>query len=232
MPERVKKMSLYEQISDQIIHLIDTNEWPVGSQLPNELLLAEEFGVSRNCVREALKSLELYGILFSHPGRGTFVSTEAHSHIENMKFIDSISGGSFRELIEARIATECHLARLAAEWGSDEEKDELERVFNLLKNDLPQNHDEIRPSPVQSGYAFHDAIAHMAHNDLLYQFLQKLNVEIDKHRRNLKLDAKDTDTMIADHYLIYQAIREGNAERAREAMETHIANTYRVFISH
>ena len=56
MPERVKKVSLYEQISDQIIHLIDINEWPIGSQLPNELLLAEEFGVSRNCVREALKS--------------------------------------------------------------------------------------------------------------------------------------------------------------------------------
>ncbi len=139
MVEQIKRISLYEQVAMQMMQLIESGEWPLGEQLPNEIELSQMFGVSRNCIREGLKSLTLYGILNSRAGKGTFVSVSAKEQINNMRLVDFLNNGPIKDLIEARIAIESKQASLAAENATDEEKEEFEGIYKELIEALQIN---------------------------------------------------------------------------------------------
>ena len=74
MYHTIQSERLYEQIVDQIEQLILSNELKVNDRMPPERVLAEQFGVSRTAVREAVKALREKGLLEVYPGRGTFVT--------------------------------------------------------------------------------------------------------------------------------------------------------------
>src|ERR671930_2747327 len=78
--EPVRRSRIYEHIVDQIHALIREGRWSPGDQIPPERELAERFRVSRTSVREALRALEMQGIIESRQGGGTFIrssNTEA-----------------------------------------------------------------------------------------------------------------------------------------------------------
>jgi len=68
-------MALYHQLREVVLSKIESNEWPVNSQIPTERELCEAFGVSRITVRKALSELEREGYLYRKQGRGTFVTS-------------------------------------------------------------------------------------------------------------------------------------------------------------
>src|SRR5690348_17820012 len=73
--EPVRRSRIYEHIVDQIHALIREGRWAPGDQIPPERELAERFRVSRTSVREALRALEMQGVIDSRQGGGTFVRT-------------------------------------------------------------------------------------------------------------------------------------------------------------
>src|SRR4051794_16076813 len=72
----IKKMTITEQIMEQIAGLIRSGELIPGEQLPNERVLAEQFGVTRGRVREALRALSLIGLITIKAGEGSFVNKQ------------------------------------------------------------------------------------------------------------------------------------------------------------
>ena len=74
---------LYKAAETEMIRRIDSGEWQVGRRLPNEFVLAEEFGVSQGTMRRALMSLEAMGYLDRKPGRGTLVSRPSAATVQS-----------------------------------------------------------------------------------------------------------------------------------------------------
>ena len=87
----VKRPSLTKQLMDEIIRSIETGELAVGAKMPPEAEMAETLQVSRNSLREALKSLETFGIIQSIHGQGTFISQNAIQRIPNIEVLQLLS---------------------------------------------------------------------------------------------------------------------------------------------
>ena len=77
MSEAIFRIKLYEEVANLIQEKIRTEQWRAGDRLPAELELAKEFDVSRSTIREAVRSLQIAGLLRSRAGSGTYVAESA-----------------------------------------------------------------------------------------------------------------------------------------------------------
>src|SRR5215468_2487799 len=110
--------------------LISEGSLAPGHRLPAERELAEMFGVSRSSLRQALKVLEIMGVIAQRVGDGTYLNTAAPSILaEPMEFLILLDGISFHELMEARLIVEPELAARAAARATPEEIAELRRIL-------------------------------------------------------------------------------------------------------
>lgn len=81
--KRIKRVSLSEQVIDEILNLLRSGDYKKGDKLPSETEISRLLGVGRNSVREATKSLELAGIIESTAGKGTFLTVKVAEVIMN-----------------------------------------------------------------------------------------------------------------------------------------------------
>src|SRR6187431_3237315 len=110
--QAVEFQRLYRQIAEQLRSLIQSGEFPPGSRLPSERELAEQLGVSRPSVREALIALEIEGKVEVRVGSGVFVTQGKHARLSLASGMPQ-GEGPF-ELLQARITVEGEVALLAA----------------------------------------------------------------------------------------------------------------------
>ncbi len=99
---------LYKTAETEMIRRIREGDWPVGLRLPNEFVLAEEFGVSQGTMRRALMTLESMGLLDRKPGRGTLVAgpgQRAEPAAQPMRLTDEAGASPLFEVHRARAAT-------------------------------------------------------------------------------------------------------------------------------
>src|SRR5215470_2292074 len=115
--------------------LISEGSLAPGHRLPAERELAEMFGVSRSSLRQALKVLEIMGVISQRVGDGTYLNTAAPSILaEPLEFLILLDGISFHELMEARLIVEPELAARAAERASDDDLAEIRRELRAMEN--------------------------------------------------------------------------------------------------
>src|ERR1700751_6075909 len=118
----VQSSRLYEQIVEQIEQSVQKGDLKPGDQLPAERELAEQFGVSRTAVREAVKALREKGLVEAYPGRGTFITNGTPPSIR--KSLGGMMGADKQDgtvqLVEVREILEPEIASLAASRADDE----------------------------------------------------------------------------------------------------------------
>jgi GntR family transcriptional repressor for pyruvate dehydrogenase complex len=125
----------YQIIIDRIKDAIVDGSLTVGSRLPTELELAEQFQVSRSSVREALKALEVLGVVESHKGGGSFiVNNISRSMTDTMSIYFMLKGGSLRDLISMRVALELGALYAVIQNGTDGDIQLLEQALNQYVN--------------------------------------------------------------------------------------------------
>lgn len=128
----IKRRRLYQDVVGQIHDLIRDGTLKPGDRLPPERELAEQFEVSRSSIREAMRALELQGLVASRPGSGTFVSTDS---LESLVAIIASSLGGAREYLdytfEVRRLLEPQIAALAAERATEAD---INRIAEALEH--------------------------------------------------------------------------------------------------
>src|ERR671926_1168235 len=128
--EPVKRSRIYEHIVDQIHALIREGRWEPGDQIPPERELAERFRVSRTSVREALRALEMQGIIESRQGGGTFVrSADTEALVPPLAAAILRGQRELAEVLEVRELIEPAIAALAAARATPEHTAELESLL-------------------------------------------------------------------------------------------------------
>ncbi len=188
-----------------------------GGKLPAERDLAATFGVSRSSLRQALKVLEIMGVISQHVGDGTYVSSNARSILgEPMEFLILLDGIGSDEIMEARLIVEPELAARAAERATPEH---LRRMLHELTAMAEAGIDHRKV--VEHDILFHNAIFESAGNrvctlmfSVVHRSLQKL-VTITSHmvrpEHTLRL-----------HRRIYSAIQKRDAQEAKRRMLEHL----------
>jgi GntR family transcriptional repressor for pyruvate dehydrogenase complex len=210
--DQIRQRRLSDDIVEQLEGMILEGTLKAGERLPAERALAEQFGVSRPSLREAIQKLVTKGLLVSRQGGGNYVESNPEAQ---------------RDLLEFRHTLEASCAYYAALRATDVDRERLTAAFNELQ-DCYSRHDEV--SRAEEGAAdakFHLAIAEASHNAVLLHTIRGL---FDLLKRNVvtniggmyKQRTETRDMLITQHRELYLAIIEGRAEYAREVSSRHI----------
>jgi GntR family transcriptional regulator, transcriptional repressor for pyruvate dehydrogenase complex len=190
----------------------------LGSRLPPERQLAEQFGVHRSSLRQALKALETMGVLTQRVGDGTYVTSDAASILSApIEFMIIVDGISFTELMEARLIVEPELAARAAERATSNDLTDLRAALDAMK---AGRHDRIVRA--QHDLTFHEAIARASANRVcqrMFSAIHKATIKSILLATSVDNNYKET---IRFHEAIYKAIWRRESEEARRQMTNHL----------
>ena len=197
--------------------LISEGALVAGSRLPAERELAENFQVSRSSLRQALKVLEIMGVISQRVGDGTYLNPVAPTVLgEPMEFLILLNGISFHELMEARIIVEPELAARAATRATAEDLAALRREMAAME-ESGKNKTRVSQHDLQ----FHQAIFNTAGNRVCSMMFTVIHQSL---HRLMELTAQlvSVEYTLNFHQRIYAAIRKGDAEEARKRMTEHL----------
>lgn len=222
--ERITNQRIYQQIVEQITRMLREGTLRPGDRLPPERQLAEEFGVSRAAVREALSALRHMGLVDVRLGEGTFVKNEPEERlIPPIALLLAMEQDHAigLELLELREALESQSAYLAAERAEPEDLSAIEATLVEMEHDLQAGR-----LGTEADLQFHDAIARAAGNALLVRTMRSLGDTMQEglglYRERLLRIPHMGELLLEEHRAIFAAIRDRNPGLAHERMRDHI----------
>jgi len=211
-PAVISRVSVTQQVLAVLRERIDSGEWPPGFQLKSQRELAEQLGVSRPPLREAIASLEACGLISVEPGRGMFVRDVSAQPPVDMQ------PHSLEDLFEARYLMEGWAAALAAMSISDEQLSALEAMVDAMDAaQAAQDQAELD----RLDYAFHAGIAAACRNVLLRKLLAPMFSEHDMSCTRIRHTAF-ISTRAKEHREVLQALASRNPQAAQKAMHRHV----------
>ena len=213
---------LSEQLSERLIRMITNGELNAGDKLPNERELAETAGISRTSVREALRELELRGLISRKPGRGTIVEAQTRPEL-HAGMLGSMEAPQrmLREVMDLRAVIEPPMAERAALRGRATELGALLHPLELAEAELRRDEPSMQLL-VRLDVEFHAGVARLTQNPMLVRLLDVANEWMAPSRETAHQTMTRIEKSVAAHRRIYEAIRGHQADDAREAMSGHI----------
>jgi GntR family transcriptional regulator, transcriptional repressor for pyruvate dehydrogenase complex len=206
---------------EQLISYVVKGEWKAGDRIPPERELCQQLGIARTSLREALKAMELIGMLDSRVGDGTFVCPR--SEFLSRPLLWAFTGtdhAELRDIMEAREFLERDLAGLAAERASESEIAAIAQAIEGMRESVRKSE-----SILTADMEFHLAVAEAAHNEVLRNAVQLLR-NLMRQWLVLKLLIPQVPEQVLKHHeAIYEAIKNHDGAAARAAMWTHLEET-------
>jgi GntR family transcriptional repressor for pyruvate dehydrogenase complex len=221
----LKRQTLTTQVIDYALGLIRSGRVKPGEKLPTEQQLTEKLGVSRTCVREAMKSLESLSLIRVGPRVGAVVSAPSPVGILLAEQLtQEVEDKQPDVLLEFRMIVEVGLAALAAERAEATDLAAMERALKVYRRELEQH----RSVDCHTDMSFHAALAAASKNPLGQAVWQMISARLGEVlERNAAVPNVYPNTL-RDHEAIFDAVKARNPRRAREAMRRHLENADRV----
>lgn len=219
MYQQLQTSRLYEQLAQQIKDRIVNDKLKVGDRLPNEYELAEQYGVSRTVVREAMKTLAKEGLVQVRPGRGTFVISGLHQAVKDsintLLLLDK--SDDWHELIEVRELLEPGIAYLAAERAEAKDIETLQKAVVTMDSAMRDSE-----AYISADNTFHQALARATGNEILMTLVEPIVGLLTVQRKRI-FDVKEGPQRGQSHHKrILEAVRSHDPEKARLASIEHL----------
>ena len=225
---QVRQRRLSDDIVERLEGMILEGTLTAGERLPAERQLAEQFGVSRPSLREAIQKLVAKGMLVSRQGGGNYVALSMGSTFSDplLQLLEN-NPEVERDLLEFRHTLEASCAYYAALRATAVDRERLKVAFDALQDCYARADEVSRAEEGAADASFHLAIAEASHNAVLLHTIRGL---FDLLKRNVvtniggmyKQRSETRDMLIAQHRDLYLAIVEGRAQDAREVSSQHI----------
>lgn len=204
MPSKKEPQALHQEIRDQLRQDILSGVLVAGTPLRQDAL-AERFNASRIPVREALRQLEAEGLIAHQLNRGAVVA--------------GMSVEQICELLDIRVALECHAARLAV-------PNMVERDFQAMEAILKAySASKTIPEWAEHNRRFHLALSAPANNQRLVRLIEEFCLNTDRYTHVAMSRATGKDKPQEDHHRIVEAARAGDADKVAALLEVHILDT-------
>src|ERR687892_442056 len=214
----IRRVKLYEEVAARIRDLIAGGELRAGEALPSERKLAEQFKVGRAVIREAIRQLEVSGLVESRHGGGNYVREVTVEHlVAPIATVLNDIGHLREELMDARLFFEPQIARAAAARATPEDLRQLEDVIRRQ---------EVRTrdgqATAEEDAEFHRILARSTHNTVVVRVMDLIdNLLKDEHARWFR-SAERSNKSLEGNRRILQAVRRCDQAAAQRAMEQHI----------
>ena len=219
MYKTVLSLRLYEQIVQQIEDSILKRDLKPGDQLPAERDLAQQFGVSRTAVREAVKVLREKGLVEAYSGRGTFItdgtSQAIRQSLDRLIKIGQPEGSI--HLVEVREILEPEIAALAATRAEETHLAAMREAIAVM--------DRAGKDPdafIEADLDFHLALAEAAANPLILSLIDSIVGFLREQRMGIFYVDGGPERGQFHHKRILEATENRDPEKAREAMRAHL----------
>ena len=199
-------LPLRDVVFNTLRRAIITGEFAPGERLM-EISLANRLGVSRTPVREAIRKLELEGLVIMIPRKGAQVA--------------KITEKSLRDVIEIRCVLEEFAASLACERITEEGKEKLKEAHRQFV-EAAQTNDII--DIVEKDEQFHDAIFQATCNDRLITIINNLREQFYRYRMEYVKDIEQHSVLVTEHEQLLHAIFNQDSETSKQIMRTHLKN--------
>lgn len=217
--QTVKSDRLYVKVAEQLKKQITNEVIKPGERLPSERELAEQLGVSRPTIREAMIALELSGVIEIRTGSGIYVSRQIN---KSANLLSDKGVGPF-EILEIRYIVEAEACALAATRISDAQLGQLRNTITEMEEEEKQVN-----ASEKADQKFHSIIAQACQNSAIssvVDWLWKLRNESDLSTLFLaRLRKEGVHPSIQEHKNILLALEQRNPDKARTAMKLHIEN--------
>ena len=212
---RVPRSRLYELVAERLREHVESAGLSPGDRLPAERALAEQFGVSRTSVREALVSLEVQGLVEVRHGGGVFLAVPRKAAP-----LDGLWERAERlsDIHAVREALEVKIAELAALHCHAEDRRSIERALAQMDDDIARG-----GTGVEADAVFHRAVTLASHNPVLLELMDAVADRIAESRVASLSQSGRPPVSLAGHRAIAAAVLDGDARAAADAMRAHLA---------
>jgi len=224
--EIIRRNKVYEEVAKQIERLILKKLKP-GDKLPSERELAETLRVSRSSIRDAIRGLELMGLVEPRQGAGTIVRETSVEALVN-PFANALKRRKemVSELLDFRRMLEPPLAARAATHASADEVSEMEEI--LQRQEAKQGQGD---AAVAEDAEFHYSIALASGNGVVLKVLDiVMDLLRETRERSLQVEGRPQKSL-AGHQRILAAIKRHDAEAAKSAMRRHIEDVEEIVLN-
>lgn len=218
--KNLKSKKLYLQVYDELRHYILKNNLKPGDKIPTEMEMSQALGVSRNVLREAIKTLEILGVVSSKPGVGMVVNAFSPSSLSTCMFLNLIEdkGDLLRQSLEVRKILEIGFAQQCFDSMTD---DQLIRMEDCVK--AMESYEEYEDFYDSDAY-FHQCMYENLDNKMLIAFLDSA-WECDRNFGGKVIDNKAL--RIKKHRDIYTALRDRDFDAFLASLIFHFTYKYK-----
>lgn len=217
----IKSTTISQKVIEQIKDMLYEDKLKKGDKLPSERQMAESLAISRSSVREALKELEIMGLITSKPGEGNFIKENFDDILfQPFSTMFLIKESNPYEILELRKIIEKGASSLAAERITDEELLSIKDLLNEAR--LCEQDDKLTEYDIN----FHYKIAQSSKNFLLQSMLNTISSLIETFisdvRTNILVEKTHKEKIIIQHDKIFAALMDRDPKLAEIAMEEHL----------
>lgn len=218
--EPIQRVNVSEQVFKQLKDMLIHGVWKQGEKLPSENELAEQFGVSRITVRQAIQKLSVLGLIETRLGEGSFVKVLEPSDSMNALipevYLQEQSNSYMYEVQEFREIVEIESTRLAAEKATKDDIKELKTIYEAMKecqNDLKQF--------AKEDFNFHFKIGQITKNGFLTKTYKILKEVLEISMTGI-IEEMGCKHGLYYHSELIKAFEKNDGDKASELMREHI----------
>jgi len=227
----IKRVRLYENAVEQIQSLILSKKYEPGDRLPSERGLAEQFHISRHSLREALRILDVMGLIEIRVGDGIYVKeVDFLPYIESLNLSISsrlqVERDTFVKLWGARKILEMGMVDLAAKQVTEPFLKSLWWSIEEMKKNLDH-----QDGFISAGIRFHRLIAEIAQNEILILIWDMLANLMRKSQNKIYHISWSPKKALHAHKKIYLALKAKDSGKAVEAMKQHMLDEERALVA-
>jgi GntR family transcriptional regulator, transcriptional repressor for pyruvate dehydrogenase complex len=219
----IRRVKLYEEVAGRIRSLIASGELGPGHALPSERKLAEQFRVGRTVIREAIRQLEVSGLVESRHGGGNYVREVTVEHL--VAPIATVLNGMVHlreELVDARLLFEPQMARAVAARATSEDLRGLEDIIRRQEERVANGR-----SGAEEDAEFHNLLARATRNTVVERIMEVIDGLLEDSQARLFRSVERSEISLEGNRRILEAVVRHDQEAAQEAMVEHLEDIAR-----
>jgi GntR family transcriptional repressor for pyruvate dehydrogenase complex len=227
-PKRRRTAKVAESVAREILQDIVDRGLEPGTKLPSETEMAAQYGIARASLREALRILEIHGLIRIKPGPGGGPVVAPISSVdlgETLTFFLHASSTTFREVMTARLILEPIMARLAAERSDPQVEAALQAGMDRGRDVL----DEEDEHYLEVTTDFHGVVSGASGNSVLDLLARSLKDIYVARVRSIVYAPDEREHLLNDHQVIAEAILSGDGDSAEKLMREHMEEYVQIF---
>jgi len=213
----ISSSTVVTSVVEKLRQALARGQWRTGDMLPGQRELAEQLGISRPSLREAVTVLETLGLVRSLPGKGVLV-LDADA-VTQEPGIDTSAAASLADVLELRYTLEPFIVGLVAQSANSQDVGQLRLTLMDMREALEADDSE---AGVKAYIAFHEALFTLTTNPIFQSVVQQTGNALKQSADMLRNSPEHLAARLKENEAVVRAIRERNSAQASAQMRQHI----------